>query len=224
MRSWPSPVVGFAVIAKPAGFWSTRRLAEKAKLSDMAVVRTARAQDSRRLGEIHVASWQRAYEGLLTPEFLAALSVESRQDWWERRLNGLEIGAAVLVVADSDAGNAEGFAFLGPCSPTEGEVYAIYVDPARWRGGLGATLLAAAEGTLRAAGFSEAVLWVLEGNHRGRSFYESQGWRHDGAFKIEEIGGVQVNELRYRRELGDSKSRLRLSRSATIIGVRPRSQ
>ena len=190
----------------------------------MAVVRSARSEDSRRLGEIHVASWQRAYEGLLPPVFLAALSVESRQEWWERRLNALEIGGAVLVVADSDAGEAEGFAFLGPCSETEGEVYAIYVDPRRWRGGLGATLLAAAEGTLRTAGFSEAVLWVLEGNHRGRSFYDTQGWRHDGALKIEEIGGVQVTELRYRKELGDSKSRLRLSRSATIVGVRPRSQ
>ena len=160
----------------------------------------------------------------MPPVFLAALSVESRQEWWERRLNALEVGGAVLVVADSDVGEAEGFAFLGPCSETDGEVYAIYVDPRRWRGGLGATLLAAAEGTLRTAGFSQVILWVLEGNHHGRSFYDSQGWRHDGALKIEEIGGVQVTELRYRKKLGDSKSRLRLSRSATIVGVRPRSQ
>lgn len=201
-----------------------RSARDRAKLSPMAVVRSARTEDARRLGEIHVASWQSAYEGLLPPEFLAALSVESRQEWWQRRLIALESGGAVLVVADSAAGETEGFAFLGPCSKTEGEVYAIYIDPPRWRGGLGATLLTAAEGTLRAGGFSEAILWVLEGNHRGRSFYDRQGWMHDGALKIEEIGGVQVNELRYRKELGDSRSRLRLSRSATIIGVRPRSQ
>jgi GNAT superfamily N-acetyltransferase len=176
----------------------------------MAVVRSARPEDSRRLGEIHVASWRSAYEGLLPPEFLAALSVDSRQEWWERRLNALESGGAVLVVADSEAGSVQGFAFLGPCSETDGEVYAIYVDPQRWRGRLGSVLLAAAEGTLRAGGFSGAILWVLEGNHRGRSFYDKQGWKHDGALKIEEIGGVQVTELRYRKELGDSRSRLRL--------------
>lgn len=28
---------------------------------------------------------------------------------------------------------------------------------------------------LRAAGFTEVTLWVLEGNHRARRFYEAQG-------------------------------------------------
>ena len=65
--------------------------------------------------------------------------------------------------------------------------------------GLGTELLAAAERTLRTGGFCQAILWVLEGNQRGRSFYETQGWRPDGALKIEEIGGVQVTELRYQK-------------------------
>ena len=107
----------------------------------MAVVRSARADDSRRLAEIHVASWQRAYAGLLSADFLDALSVDSRHEWWSRRLNALETGGAVLVVADSEVGPPDGFAFLGPCTSTEGEVYAIYVEPERWRGGLGSVLL-----------------------------------------------------------------------------------
>ena len=173
-------------------------------MASMATVRSARADDSQRLAEIHVTSWRKAYEGLLPPEFLRALSVESRQEWWSRRLGALETGGAVLVVADSEAGRAEGFAFLGPCSATEGEVYAIYVDPTRWRAGLGTELLAGAERTLAEGGFGFAVLWVLEGNGRGRAFYETQGWKPDGALKIEEIGGVQVTELRYRKRLGIS--------------------
>ena len=104
-------------------------------------------------------------------------------------------------MADSEFGSPEGFAFLGPCSATEGEIYAIYIDPPRWRLGLGTELLTGAERTLQAGGFGQAILWVLEGNHRGRSFYEKQGWRPDGALKIEEIGGIQVTELRYRKDL-----------------------
>jgi GNAT superfamily N-acetyltransferase len=180
----------------------------------MAVVRSARSDDSKRLAEIHVTSWQKAYDGLLPAEFLRALSVDSRHEWWSRRLNALENGGAVLIVAESEVGSPEGFAFLGPCSATEGEVYAIYVDPGRWRAGLGSELLAAAELTLREGGFEQAVLWVLEGNRRGRAFYETQGWKQDGALKIEEIGGVQVTELRYRKDLGGSGDQLQASWSA----------
>ncbi len=96
----------------------------------------------------------------------------------------------------------------------EGEVYAIYVDPRRWRGGLGSELLAAAERALANEGFGQAILWVLEGNDRGRSFYETRGWSPDGALKIEEIGGVQVSELRYRKQIGGSDDRLRDSSTA----------
>jgi GNAT superfamily N-acetyltransferase len=178
-------------------------------VAHMAVVRTARSEDSRRLAEIHVTSWRQAYDGLLPSEFLRALSVESRHEWWSRRLKALEVGGAVLVVADSELQMPEGFAFIGPCSVTEGEIYAIYVDPRRWRGGLGSELLAAAERALADEGFGQAILWVLEGNERGRSFYETRGWRPDGALKIEEIGGVQVTELRYRKQIGGPDDQLR---------------
>jgi len=174
----------------------------------MALVRSARSDDSRRLAEIHVTSWQKAYAGLLPADFLLALSVDSRHEWWSRRLNALEEGGAVLVVTDSESGDPEGFAFLGPCSETDGEVYAIYVDPERWRDGLGTELLLAAEGTLEATGFAQAILWVLEGNQRGRAFYETHGWKPDGARKIEEIGGIQVTELKYRKRLGQSDGSL----------------
>ena len=138
--------------------------------------------------------------------------MESRHEWWSRRLNALESGGAVLVVADSEAGRAEGFAFLGPCSATEGEVYAIYVDPRRWRGRPRNRVAGRRPSARwRTGGFGQAILWVLEGNERGRSFYETQGWRPDGALKIEEIGGVQVTELRYRKQLGGSGDQLRAS-------------
>lgn len=158
-----------------------------------------------------MASWREAYDGLLPPEFLLALSVESRHEWWSRRLNALENGGAVLIVADSEIETPEGFAFIGPCSAREGEIYAIYVDPRRWRGGLGSELLAAAERALTDEGFEDAILWVLEGNKRGRAFYEDQGWRADGALKIEEIGGTQVTELRYRKQLGGPGDQLQAS-------------
>jgi RimJ/RimL family protein N-acetyltransferase len=47
----------------------------------------------------------------------------------------------------------------------------------------------------------EAELWVLPGNHRARRFYEVAGWVADGAQRTDEVVGVLVSEVRYRRRL-----------------------
>ena len=68
--------------------------------------------------------------------------------------------------------------------PGVGEVYAIYLEPAMIGRGLGRALLRHAVGQLRASGFEQAILWVLESNARGRRFCEAVGWCADGAVKV----------------------------------------
>jgi GNAT superfamily N-acetyltransferase len=83
-----------------------------------------------------------------------------------------------------------------------GEVYAIYVDPHRWGEGIGRDLLAAGEQALIDDGHWQALLWVLDGNTRARAFYERQGWAQGKPIRIENIGGTDVNEVRYEKPLG----------------------
>ncbi|HEY5275248.1 MAG TPA: GNAT family N-acetyltransferase, partial [Coriobacteriia bacterium] len=82
-----------------------------------------------------------------------------------------------------------------------GEVRALYVAPDRWRSGAGSALMAKAERLLTDAGFTEAFLWVLEDNARGRRFYEAAGWDADGRTKTAVIGGRELVEVRYRKTL-----------------------
>jgi L-amino acid N-acyltransferase YncA len=63
-------------------------------------------------------------------------------------------------------------------------------------------LMAATLTRLRASGFREAILWVLEDNPRTRRFYELAGWREDGGFQEEERLGTLVREVRYRIAFG----------------------
>jgi GNAT superfamily N-acetyltransferase len=135
----------------------------------------------------------------MAPEFLDALSFDSRREWWNRRLSRLDPGHSVLVLEDRDG--LTGFSHLGPSGNGDGEVYSIYLDPGSWRQGQGRQLLAFAEATLAGSGHGWAVLWVLAGNNRARRFYEACGWEADGALKLEEIGGVQLTEVRYRKPL-----------------------
>jgi ribosomal protein S18 acetylase RimI-like enzyme len=82
-----------------------------------------------------------------------------------------------------------------------GEVYALYVDPGRLRGGLGRLLMGEARAALRARGFDEAILWVLDGNERAGRFYEGEGWAPDGARREENVYDIASNVSRFRRGL-----------------------
>ncbi len=167
----------------------------------MIRVRDARIADAGALAEIHVRSWQVAYRGIFPDDFLDALDVERRRRWRGNRLGNPPPRTVTLLV--EAAGDPVGFADLGPASGLEntGEIYAIYLHPDHWGRGCGRVLMQAALQRMGDLGFDDAILWVVAENGRARRFYETAGWVFDGTRRIEEIGGVQANELRYRRAL-----------------------
>ena len=103
-------------------------------------------------------------------------------------------------------GDLVGYCDVGPSRSDDhsvtGELYAIYVDPVRIGTGLGRPLIRAARRTLGVLGHRRAELWVLDSNERARRFYEADGWHHDGEIKVEEMGGAEITEARYVRDLG----------------------
>ena len=166
----------------------------------VATVREAVAQDARAISEVQVHGWQHAYRGILPDEFLADLSVDRRETWWHHQI---EAGALDVAVVEDDEGKVVGFVSSGRGGhPHEAELYAIYLDPGRIGQGFGRSLMEAAERTMTGQSYQQAVLWVFADNTPARRFYEQAGWSADGAFKVEEIGGAQPTQVRYRRPLG----------------------
>ena len=51
---------------------------------------------------------------------------------------------------------------------------------------------------LRAEGFEELTLWVLDTNIRARHFFEAAGWHPDGTSKVDASRGFPLAEVRYR--------------------------
>jgi GNAT superfamily N-acetyltransferase len=164
-------------------------------------IRVAQVGDAEAIARVHVAGWQRAYRGLLPDEFLDALSWEQRFPGWVDRLDPAPTGPGGTLVA-GDGGAVIGFASIGPARDTDRarpghwELYAIYLDPARWGRGDGSQLLAAASATIP-SGVRDVSLWVLDGNSRARRFYERHGFAADGTRKDDVIGGAAVVEVRY---------------------------
>ncbi len=74
--------------------------------------------------------------------------------------------------------NDEGAITLEPI-PRRAHVSAVFTHPDRWRQGIAAGLLDAAEAAMRARGYLEVQLWTPK-EAPARRFYEAAGWFHDG--------------------------------------------
>ena len=162
----------------------------------MTTVRRARRDDARAIAEVHVATWQATYRGVMPQRVLDELDVDARERMWQR-FTGMD-ALAVFVVERDDC--VIGFASVGACREEErlGEVFAIYVHPNAWGTGAGLALMGEAVAWLRER-WREAVLWVARENPRARRFYERYGWEADGAAKVDEVApGARVAEVRYR--------------------------
>lgn len=163
------------------------------------MIRPAKISDIDAIAAIHVSGWRAAYKDIMPATFLANLSVEERAEGWRRGI--VRDGNMVHVFEES--GCIRGWIAVG--KPTEisdatvGEIYALYVDPGRWRHAIGGALIRHAEQELWACGFHSVILWVLEQNVAARAFYSKCGYAGDGGRKIIDIADTKLVELRVRK-------------------------
>jgi GNAT superfamily N-acetyltransferase len=165
-------------------------------------VRPAEPGDADEVAAVHVRSWQVAYRGLMPQDYLDGLRAEDRAARYTFGAEGADAPATAVAVVD---GAICGFVTTAPARDDDvqgdGELSALYVDPASWGLGVGRTLMSAARDQLSDGGFTEVVLWVLVGNERAERFYRIDGWTPDGARRWYTVWGAHVDEVRYRRPL-----------------------
>jgi ribosomal protein S18 acetylase RimI-like enzyme len=165
------------------------------------MIRRAVREDARAIADIHVRTWQVGYQGIVPEEFLSSLSIDQRELAWRE---GLERATSEVWVAE-DSGAIRGWISAArsrdsDASPTTAELWAIYVDPAWWRRGLGRALWQVARDHLAAAGFTTITLWLLEQNQRALAFYRSLFFELDPApEQFFERAGARLREIRLRR-------------------------
>lgn len=174
-------------------------------ITTVVEIRDAQPADAQCIAAVHVRSWQIAYQGLLPERVLANLSVADRKRTWSTILVDPPPRSAVLLAIFD--GVVVGFVAVGPgrdcaAAAQAGELYAIYLRPDQWGRGIAAQLHSAAIHRLSTLGFTQATLWVLEGNERATGFYQRNGWVVDGARRVDQgPGGVELCELRLNRTL-----------------------
>ncbi len=164
-------------------------------------IRNAQLSDAFKIAQIHIASWRSAYKGMVPDDYLDKLSVEKRKRGWEEIINGLDASGQCLIVAE-DKGEIVSFISAGAARKYnlefDGELYAIYSDPAYYGHGAGTILFEKCTDYLKQEGFSNFYCWVLEDNKIGRRFYERIGGEIVGNQKeTVEIAGKKLQEVMY---------------------------
>jgi ribosomal protein S18 acetylase RimI-like enzyme len=172
--------------------------------SPVLKIRRALVSDAHAIAEIHVASWQSAYAGIMPNAFLDGLSVEKRAEMWREILVQGSLEVALACTDDQIAG----WIAYGACRDTDknaswGEIVAINLHPSWFRRGIGTLLIEYACSALSVMRFKDVLLWTLTGNARARAFYDELGFVPDGQNKEIEVGDARLGEMRYWRALAE---------------------
>jgi len=160
-------------------------------MSSTPTVRAALPEDADAFAACHLACWREAYEELWGAERFDEFDVNRMA---VRRRKEIEAGIAQHFLGELD-GEVIGIAIAGPTrdadSPTEQELYAIYVRAAHQGSGLADDLL---DATL---GDRPALLWVYRDNPRASAFYVHHDFIPDGDERTDSVGILEIRMVRH---------------------------
>ena len=162
-------------------------------------IRAAGLADALAIAQLHTRSWQTAYRGILSDDFLRGPLPENRRALWQARLAESE-RADRFVLVDEQEGTLRGFAcaFL-EADPEWGCLLDnLHVVPDLKGQGLGRRLMSAvAEQVWRSNHLGRLHLWVYEQNLAARRFYERLGGVLTERHAERAPDGTEVNVIRY---------------------------
>jgi ribosomal protein S18 acetylase RimI-like enzyme len=168
-------------------------------------MRAAEERDAAGIARVHVAAWRQTYAGMMPADFLANLSVERREQMWATMIRGerppdTAVFVAEEAIADDAQAGIVGFAMVGRERTGDvefdGEIWAINIDAAHHRRGLGRGLVLAAARWLAERRFRAMMLWVVAENP-ARGFYERIGGTLLARTRTRDFGGATLTEVAY---------------------------
>jgi ribosomal protein S18 acetylase RimI-like enzyme len=168
-------------------------------------VRPARRHEAPVLAALHLRTAIAGYGHIFPPDAPPPTEAEVVAQW-EGWLGGAcDAGPCAFVAAVGHDLAGVVLACPDPDSSDRGHLARLYVVPERWGRGIGRQLYDAAMGHLQGQGFTTVTLWVLEENHRARSWYERLGWRANGTRKTT-YAPAGIDDLGYELTIDDANA------------------
>jgi ribosomal protein S18 acetylase RimI-like enzyme len=151
--------------------------------------------------DLQLAAWQEGF----VPVLPASFRIPSAEEFRPRLAESLATPGVRKLLALCDDGRMAGWISFGAnrdpdAPPGTGEVRGLNVHPDYWRSGVGRALVERSFELLLEEGYDEVTVWSFGENARANAFYESFGFRRDGAGQRREFSAGAL-EVRYRRPL-----------------------
>ncbi len=158
-------------------------------------IRKLKPKDSRRaVSCIYEESWKAAYKDIIPADYLESIP----KGHWAANIDRSGTGTLLVLEEGQIIGTSSYCKARRAEMEGFGEIVSLYLLPEYIGRGFGRSLMEAAVEELKALGFSDIYLWVLEENGRARRFYEKFGFQFSGIVIEDEIGGRKVREVQYR--------------------------
>lgn len=156
--------------------------------------RTATPADIQPIAELQTDSWRRTYRGIYRDDFLDGDLLGNRLAVWQERLEQPRSNQVVLLATVGDDLVSFICAF-GAYNPRWGsKIDNVHVASVHQRTGVGTELMRqAAERLGTSHGDRGVFLWVAEGNHKARRFYERLGARYAETVQGEDPPGSGIS-------------------------------
>lgn len=163
--------------------------------------RIANIQDAISMSTIHANSWRKAYQGLLSDEYLNGIKDTRWVDMITKGLESNTMKAWVATIEDKViacicVGNSRYQGYEGQL-----ELISIYVLPEYWNLGTGSLLINEVLEYALNNNYLEVGLWVLDGNNQAIGFYEKSGFFNNGDTISCMIGKNPTIEKRYIKKI-----------------------
>lgn len=161
------------------------------------IIRLARFEDAEGINDLHIASWQASYRGILPDHVLDGMDREARLTKRKQQLS--TPSRVVWWVGEDPDGRIVAWCCTGPVRPDENEdltepaheLFAMYLLPDVIGTGLGRRIWEHALERLDRDFADQIILWVLADNARAIRFYERAGFREDPRAKDNEFHGAR---------------------------------
>lgn len=149
------------------------------------------------LGFIHAQSWQQAYKGIISDEYLARITPQKQAELFAKIVNSGMADYFIFRVNGESAGMAALCKDREEVDEKYGEISAIYFLSQFWGHDYTHQAMRFCLERLRENGCQIITIWVLQDNIRARKFYEKFGFAVDAKKEIN-IGEPLI-EVRYRK-------------------------
>lgn len=166
-------------------------------------VRFASLADAPAVANLHLIASRALHEGVVPDAHWQSTSMAQRVSFWKE---AIEYGEPQVMVA-TQGGEVVGFVGFDrsrdPKSKnTTGELWALYVEPDHIGQGVGLALWDAAREGLQDEDCTEVTVWVPLASARALAFFDAGGFKRElNTARTVPLGGVRVEEIRFRRSL-----------------------